>query len=73
MCFEELLLGLGLVEEMMSRPIARRQSLKSFLQVVMLLKTLNDLPQLPLPTFDWPKPTKEHHINMKDELNDCRP
>lgn len=58
MCFEQLLLGLGLVEEVMSRPVTRGQSLKSFLQVVVLLKKLDDLPQLPLPTFDWSKPKK---------------
>lgn len=73
MCFEQLLLGLGLVEEVMSCPVTRGQSLKSFLQVVVLLKKLDDLPQLPLPTFDWSKPKKQHHISMKDKLNDCRP
>lgn len=72
MRFEELFLGLGLVEKVMSRPVASSQSLKSFFQVVMLLKKLDHFPQLPLPTFNWSKPKKEHHVNMNDKLPDCR-
>lgn len=56
MRFEELLLGLGFVEEVMSRPVTRGQSMKSFLHVVMLFETIDHLPQLILSTFDWSKP-----------------
>lgn len=72
MRFEELFLGFGLVEKVMSRPVASSQSLKSFFQVVMLLKKLDHFPQLPLPTFNWSKPKKECHVNMNDKLPDCR-
>ncbi len=72
MRFEELFLGLGLVEKVMSRPFARSQSLKSLFHVIMLLKKLDHFPQLPLPTFNWSKPKKEHRVIMDDKLPDCR-
>lgn len=58
MCFEQLLLGLCLIEKVMSSPVCRCQSLERFIQVVILLEAFNHFSKLCLSTFDWAKPKK---------------
>lgn len=65
MLLEKLFLSFRLVEKQISRPVSRRQSSKSFLQVVMFLETLDELLQFLLSSLNWSKSAETHGWSQK--------
>lgn len=64
MCFEQLLLGLCLIEKVMSSPLCRGQRLESFFQIVILLEAFNHFSKLRLSTLDWAKSKKVNYTKV---------
>lgn len=65
MLLEKLFLSFRLVEKQISGPVSRRQSSKSFFQVVMFLETLDELLQFLLSSLNWSKSAETHDWSQK--------